>query len=117
MRKPYPADLTDEQWALVEPLIPTSKVGRPRTNDRREVVNAILYLNDSSKWPLQAVLRTYVTGGAQLADSTVSEQSQYNAPHSTQMAVVVLATLPIVLVYPFLQRFFVKGVLTGAVKG
>jgi putative aldouronate transport system permease protein len=79
--------------------------------------NAILYLNDSSKWPLQAVLRTYVTGGAQLADSTVSEQAQYNAPHSTQMAVVVLATLPILLVYPFLQRFFVKGVLTGAVKG
>jgi len=34
-----------------------------------------------------------------------------------QMAVVVVATVPILIVYPFLQRFFTKGVLTGAIKG
>jgi ABC-type glycerol-3-phosphate transport system permease component len=34
-----------------------------------------------------------------------------------QMAVVVLATIPILLVYPFLQRYFTRGVLTGAIKG
>jgi transposase len=45
MRKPYPSDLTDEQWAVIEPLIPANKVGRPRTNDIREVLNAIFYLN------------------------------------------------------------------------
>lgn len=43
-RKPYPTDLTDEQWALIEPLIPKAKPGgRPRTIDVREVVNALLY--------------------------------------------------------------------------
>jgi putative transposase len=47
MRKPYPSDLTDDQWALIEPLIPVYKVGRPRTNDMREVLNAIFYLNRS----------------------------------------------------------------------
>jgi putative transposase len=47
MRKPYPSDLTDEQWAVIEPLIPVHKVGRPRTNDMREVLNAICYLNRS----------------------------------------------------------------------
>jgi putative transposase len=47
MRKPYPSDLTDEQGALIEPLIPVNKVGRPRTNDMREVLNAIFYLNRS----------------------------------------------------------------------
>ena len=53
MRKPYPSDLTDEQWALLEPLIPVSKVGRPRTVDMREVLNAIFYLNRSGcQWDM-----------------------------------------------------------------
>jgi putative transposase len=45
MRKPYPSDLTDDQWALIEPLIPVYLVGRPREVDMREVLNAIFYLN------------------------------------------------------------------------
>jgi putative transposase len=46
-RKSYPSDLTDEQWALLEPLVPheEAKLGRPREVDYREVINAILYLN------------------------------------------------------------------------
>jgi putative transposase len=53
MRKPYPSDLTDEQWAVIEPLIPVHKVGRPRTNDMREILNAIFYLNRSGcQWDM-----------------------------------------------------------------
>lgn len=45
-RKPYSTDLTDEQWAVLEPLIPPAKTGgRPRQVDMREVINTILYLN------------------------------------------------------------------------
>jgi transposase len=45
-RIPYPSDLTDEQWRLIEPWIPSPKPGgRPRSVDLREVVNAVLYLN------------------------------------------------------------------------
>jgi putative transposase len=45
MRKAYPTDLTDEQWELLEPLLPKAKPGgRPRTVDLREVINAIFYL-------------------------------------------------------------------------
>jgi putative transposase len=45
-RKPYPSDLTDAQWVLLEPLIPPAKPGgHPRTTDVREVVNALLYRN------------------------------------------------------------------------
>lgn len=43
MRKPYPSDLSDEQWEVLEPLIPVNPDGRPRVVDMREVVNAILY--------------------------------------------------------------------------
>jgi putative transposase len=46
MRKPYPTDLTDEQWNILEPLIPTAKSGgRPRSVNMREVINTLLYLN------------------------------------------------------------------------
>src|SRR3954466_14309779 len=53
MRKPYPSDLTDEQWAIVQPLIPVHRVGRPRKVDMREVLNAIFYLNRSGcQWDM-----------------------------------------------------------------
>lgn len=44
MRKAYPSDLTDEQWAIIEPLIPVHRVGRPRQVEMREVFNTIFYL-------------------------------------------------------------------------
>jgi len=44
MRKPYPSDLTDEQGEIIQPLIPVHTVGRPRTVEMREVLNAIFYL-------------------------------------------------------------------------
>jgi putative transposase len=53
MRKPYPSDISDAQWALIEPLIPVPGVGRPRIKDLREVVNAIFYLNRSGcQWDM-----------------------------------------------------------------
>jgi putative transposase len=47
MRKPYPSDLTDGQWEVVKPLIPSSSVGRPRPVEMREVLNTIFYQNRS----------------------------------------------------------------------
>ncbi|MFI5805226.1 carbohydrate ABC transporter permease [Streptomyces sp. NPDC051561] len=77
--------------------------------------NALLYLDDAMKWPLPMVLRTYVLQGQGLTSSSVGEAV---APQqAVQMAVLVVAVVPILLVYPFLQRFFTKGVLTGAIKG
>ena len=54
MRKPYPSDLTDEQWAVLQPLLPPARPGgRPRTVDLREVLNTLFYLNRSDcTWDL-----------------------------------------------------------------
>jgi hypothetical protein len=51
-RKPYPNDLTDQEWALLEPLIPAAKRGgRPRTVNMREVLSAIIYvLKTGCQW-------------------------------------------------------------------
>ena len=53
-RKPYLTDLSDEQWAILEPMIPLAQPGgRPRAVDRREVINTILYLNRTGcQWDL-----------------------------------------------------------------
>lgn len=76
---------------------------------------ASIYMNDDH-WPLQQVLRTYVLSGAQLGNSNGAGDSAMSAPQTIQMAVLVVATVPILLVYPFLQKYFAKGVLTGAIK-
>ncbi|MFD8382984.1 carbohydrate ABC transporter permease [Streptomyces sp. NPDC059679] len=75
---------------------------------------ASLYL-ESDHWPLQQVLRTYVVTGSGLTDTTTGEAT-VNAPQTIQMAILVIATVPILVVYPFLQKYFTKGVLTGAIK-
>jgi putative transposase len=53
MRKSYPSDLTDAQWDIIRPLIPSSAVGRPRLVDMREVLNSIFYLTRSGcQWDM-----------------------------------------------------------------
>jgi putative transposase len=53
-RKPYPSDLTNDQWAILKPLIPPAKTGgRRRTVDMREVMNAIFYvLKSGCQWDM-----------------------------------------------------------------
>jgi ABC-type glycerol-3-phosphate transport system permease component len=75
-----------------------------------------LPLNATSQWPIQLVLRQVVLQGAQLSSDIDISQTP-PPPVTIQMAVVVIATIPILLIYPFLQRFFTKGVLTGSIKG
>lgn len=80
--------------------------------------NAILYLNEPGKWPIQVVLRQYVLMGTNLASAQGIESGAAPPPAQTiKMAIVVVATVPILLVYPFLQKYFTKGVLTGSIKG
>lgn len=78
--------------------------------------NAMLYINDQSLWPIQMILRSYVIQGTSLTADQLGV-SQTPPPQSIKMAVVVVALAPIIMVYPFLQKYFSKGVITGAIKG
>ncbi|MFC7619337.1 carbohydrate ABC transporter permease [Microlunatus sp. GCM10028923] len=80
--------------------------------------NALLYIDDSSLWPLQLVLRTYVVNGVEIGGQDLGVGSEALPPQtSIQMAILMISIIPILCVYPFIQRHFAKGVLTGAVKG
>ncbi|MDE3078294.1 MAG: carbohydrate ABC transporter permease, partial [Chloroflexota bacterium] len=78
---------------------------------------ALLYLSDHAMWPLQLVLRLYVIQSAPLASAASLAGEQLPPQQAMQMAVVAIATVPILLVYPFLQKYFTVGVLRGAIKG
>ncbi|MGE6629219.1 carbohydrate ABC transporter permease [Bacillus sp. NPDC077027] len=79
--------------------------------------HALLYINDSAKWPLQMVLRQVTI----LSDFTTTNgdipENIIPPEQGIKLAVIVVATIPMLLVYPFLQKHFAKGVLIGSVKG
>ncbi|MBE1440820.1 carbohydrate ABC transporter permease [Paenibacillus sp. OAS669] len=81
--------------------------------------SAVLYINDSAKWPIQVLLRQIVILASGGIGDSASMGAEYVTPpeQSVKMAVIVVSTLPILLVYPFLQKHFAKGVLLGSVKG
>jgi len=79
--------------------------------------HALLFLRSTRVYPLQMVLRNILinSGGDQLAgDDTFA--SQYLA-QTVKYAVIMVATIPIMMVYPLIQRYFVKGVMIGSLKG
>lgn len=77
---------------------------------------ATLYINDSTKQPLQVVLRSFVLQGVDVPGALDVGSGQV-ASLAVQMAVVVIAIVPVLLVYPFVQKHFSSGVMIGAVKG
>ncbi|MEC0204505.1 carbohydrate ABC transporter permease [Paenibacillus lautus] len=79
----------------------------------------ILYINDPAKWTIQVVLRQIVVVGETTGTLGGDNMFMDNPPppETIQMAAILMATLPILIVYPFLQKHFAKGVMLGAVKG
>lgn len=78
---------------------------------------ALLYLKDTTKWPIQLLLQQLVMV-ANVGIGDIAEASLYEPPEeSIKLAVIVVATVPILLFYPFLQKHFAKGVMLGSVKG
>jgi len=79
---------------------------------------AFIYLKDRGLWPLQLVLREIVISN-NLDDMLTGVDSAERAAvgETVKYATIVVATVPILFVYPFLQKYFVKGIMIGAVKG
>lgn len=82
--------------------------------------SAVLYMSDASKWPLQVLLQNMLIDSSTAAGGAAAQEmmnEQTIPPETLKMAAVVIATVPILLVYPFLQKHFAKGVMVGSVKG
>lgn len=127
-----PSELEDSAWIdgcghfrfLLQIVLPLSlpilaTIGLYYAVDRWNMFqDALFYINDQQYYPLQLKLYQMVIN-SQVNDATAQEG--FNAatpvPQSLQAASIMFATVPILLVYPWLQRYFISGMLVGAVKG
>ena len=86
--------------------------------------NALLYMQTEDKYPLQLVLRSILVQNSAMLSQTVTSAAQQEALKKQQEAVelmkyslIIISSIPVLILYPFIQRHFTKGVMIGSVKG
>lgn len=79
--------------------------------------DALLYLRDDSLWPLQLVLRNILILNADAGADVASSIERRQIADLLKYALIVISTIPVMLIYPFVAKYFTKGLLLGAVKG
>lgn len=82
--------------------------------------HAMLFISAPKKYPLQLMLREILVNYSQMISSTAAVSMSMTKPvyqESLKMAVVVVTALPILMVYPFIQKYFAKGIMIGSLKG
>lgn len=78
----------------------------------------VLYMNNPKKWPIQVVLRMIVSSANSQIGDAMAVDHDYTPPQQIiQMCIIVISTVPILCVYPFVQKYFTQGMLIGSVKG
>lgn len=102
-------------WRIVLPLsMPVmATIGLfTAVNQWNSFFDALIYLNDRSLYPLQIMLRNILVAG-----STIQGEGDSLNLETLKYAMIVIATLPILCVYPFIQKYFVQGAMIGGIKG
>lgn len=80
--------------------------------------NASIYLKDNDKLPIQNIMRAILIANSNVLNSAAAENDQVNQfAEAIKYSTIVLTTVPVLCIYPFVQKYFVKGVMIGAVKG
>ena len=84
-------------------------------------MTSLYYIQDSKKWPLQLVLKTITdqikANSSEVGASSLMAMETQKAEQLTRYSVVIISSIPVFLLYPFIQKYFVKGVMVGSVKG
>ena len=80
--------------------------------------NATMYINDRDKWPLMLIVREMVAeSGTNMVHQSATVMEDLAQPFTLQMAIIIFTIVPILCVYPFVQKYFMQGMLLGSVKG
>ena len=83
--------------------------------------NAMIYLTDRSQYPLQVILReiliTTTLDPTETSTDIIAQQGMEERKNVMKYSLIIVASLPVLILYPFIQRYFVKGIMIGAIKG
>ena len=80
--------------------------------------NESIYLKDNEKLPIQNIMRAILIANSNVLNSAAAENDQVNQfAEAIKYSTIILTTVPVLCIYPFIQKYFVKGVMIGAVKG
>ncbi|MCL6460102.1 MAG: carbohydrate ABC transporter permease [Gorillibacterium sp.] len=79
--------------------------------------NAIIYTSKRGLWPLMLIVRDMVVDSGGVAKDLMDTGSTGVTEFTIKMAIIIFSTLPILLVYPFMQKYFMEGILVGSIKG
>ena len=80
--------------------------------------NASIYLQDNNKLPIQNIMRAILIANSNVLNSAAAENDQVNQfAEAIKYATIILTTVPVLCIYPFVQKYFLKGVMIGSVKG
>ena len=94
-----------------------------RSSDKRKsslYFDALIYLNSASKQPLQLVLRSILIQNQPEPGMVSDMQSTAERAQLAELlkyATIIISSLPVLIMYPFVQKYFVKGIMVGAIKG
>lgn len=124
-------DGANDWTILMKVVIPTSApvlatIGLFYAVDRwNDWFTPLLFITDPNMWPLQLFTQQFIINSTSILQNAVGSAGASSVvtqmvpvlPDSLKMAVIVIGVLPIMLVYPFLQKYFAKGVMIGSIKG
>jgi putative aldouronate transport system permease protein len=106
-------------WSIILPLskpaLATVGIFYSVTNWNK-YMDALYYINDVKKYPLQVKLRQLLITNDLTDTGNLAFEAASQSVQGVQMAVILVATIPIIMVYPFLQRYFIKGMMIGSIK-
>lgn len=77
----------------------------------------LIYLNTQSKYPLQIILRGIVISGEMNIANNLSTGGEVIMSQSIKFAVIIVSMVPMVVLYPFIQKYLIKGIMVGSIKG
>lgn len=84
-----------------------------------DFMSGLLYINDSAKYPLQLILRNVLVlnDSVGMTMNLAEQMNRQELKNLMQYSLIIVSSLPVMLLYPFIQKYFVKGIMMGSIKG